>query len=130
RGGIGNGKSLPVCLSKPTLKRAHRWSIRITFGLMHRRSFDDLIGELLELRWHIEADCRGSFDVDHEIEPLRTLYRQLAWLDTVQNLADIFPASSKHLAYVWSISYEAAVFWKFAEQGNQGKPFGQRKIAD
>jgi hypothetical protein len=38
-------------------------------------SFDDLIGELLELRGHIEAECLGTFEVDHEIEPLRTLYR-------------------------------------------------------
>ena len=38
-------------------------------------SFDDLVGELLELRWHIEAECRGTFEVDHEIKPLRTLYR-------------------------------------------------------
>src|SRR5262249_55824517 len=31
-------------------------------------SFDDLIGELLELRRDIEAECRGSFEVNHEIE--------------------------------------------------------------
>jgi hypothetical protein len=44
------------------------------FGPTRHRpaSFDDLIGEVLELRWHIEADCRGTFEVDHEIKPLRT----------------------------------------------------------
>ena len=40
-------------------------------------SFDDLIGELLEMRWYIETNCRGTFQIDYEIEPLRTLYRQL-----------------------------------------------------
>jgi hypothetical protein len=28
-------------------------------------SFDHLVGELLEVRWHIDTDCRGSFEVDH-----------------------------------------------------------------
>jgi hypothetical protein len=37
--------------------------------------FNDLIGQLLELRWHLEAECLGTSEVDHEIEPLRTLYR-------------------------------------------------------
>src|SRR5215831_16045642 len=74
-------------------------SPEVCVGDMSRHpSFDDLIGKLLEVRWHIDTDCLGSFEVDHEIEPLRLLYRQLAWLGTVQNLANIFPASSPHLA--------------------------------
>jgi hypothetical protein len=35
--------------------------------------FDHLLGELLKISWHIDANRPGSFKVDHEIEPLRTL---------------------------------------------------------
>jgi hypothetical protein len=27
--------------------------------------FNDLIGKLLELRWHINAECLGGLEVDH-----------------------------------------------------------------
>ena len=36
---------------------------------------------------------------DHQIEPLRPLYRQVTWLDTVQDFRDVIPASSEHLGY-------------------------------
>ena len=38
-------------------------------------SFDHLVGKRLEVHWHIDTDCRGSFEVDHEIELLWPLYR-------------------------------------------------------
>jgi hypothetical protein len=34
---------------------------------------DHLIGKLLELRWYVEAECRGGVEVDHQIEPFRAL---------------------------------------------------------
>ena len=95
-----------------------------------RSSLDHLVGKLLELRWHIKAECRGGLEVDHEIELLRPLYRQVIWLGTVQDFPDVIPASSEHLGYVRPISDETAGFWKFGEQGNEGEPFGQRKLAD
>src|SRR5215471_5284368 len=45
-------------------------------------SFDDLVGRLLKVHWHIDTDCRGSFEVDREIELLWPLYRQGIWLGT------------------------------------------------
>ena len=42
-------------------------------------SLDHLVGKLLELRWHIKSKCRGGLEIDHEIEPLRPLYRQVTW---------------------------------------------------
>ena len=56
---------------------------------------DHLVGELLELRWYIEAECRGGLEVDQEIELLRPLYRQVTCLGTMQDLPDVFPASSE-----------------------------------
>jgi hypothetical protein len=49
----------------------------------------------LELRWHIHAECLGGLEVDHEIEFLRPLYRQVTWLGALQNLRDVAPASSE-----------------------------------
>jgi len=46
-------------------------------------SLDHLIGKLLELRWHIEAECRGGLEVNDQIELLRPLYRQVTWFDIV-----------------------------------------------
>jgi hypothetical protein len=40
---------------------------------------------------------------------------------TVQDFRDVNPASSEHLAQIRPISQQTAVFWKFAEQGNEGK---------
>jgi hypothetical protein len=48
----------------------------------------------------------------------------------VQDLTDIFPASSEYLGYVRPISDETADLRKFREQGNEGEPFGQCKLAD
>jgi hypothetical protein len=31
-------------------------------------SFDDLVGELLELHWHIKAERPGGLEVDHQLE--------------------------------------------------------------
>src|SRR6516165_2069412 len=92
--------------------------------------FDDLVGKLLELRWNIKADCCGGLEVDHEIEPLRALYRQVAWLGTVQDFPDVFPASSEHLTHVRPISYQTARSGIFSKQTNEGESFGYRKLAD
>ena len=92
--------------------------------------FDHLVGKLLQLRWHIKAECRGGLEVDHQIEPLRALYRQIAWLGTVQDFRDVIPVSSEYLAYVRPVSNETAGPWKLSEQGNEGEPLGYRKLAD
>jgi len=54
-------------------------------------SLDHLVGKLLELRWHIKAECRGGLEVDHQIEFRWPLYRQVAWLGTVQDFFDGIP---------------------------------------
>ena len=67
-------------------------------------SFDHLVGKLWELRWYIKAECRGGLEVDHQIELLRPLYRQVTWLGTVQDFRDVIPASSEQLGYVRPVS--------------------------
>ena len=70
-----------------------------------RSSLDHLVGELLELRWQIKSKCRGGLEVDHEIEPLRALYRQFTWLKVVwTNLIQIRMQASSTKAAKLSIS--------------------------
>jgi hypothetical protein len=48
----------------------------------------------------------------------------------MQDFGDVIAASSEHVAHVRPIGYETASFWKIPEQGNEGKPFGDSKLAD
>ena len=66
-------------------------------------SLDHLVGKLLELRRHIKAECRCGLEVDHQIEPFRALYWQVARLGTVQDFRDAIPASSEYLAHVRAV---------------------------
>ena len=59
--------------------------------------FDHLVRKLLELRWYIKAECGGGLEVDHQIELLRPLYRQVSWVSTLQDFADVNAASPEHL---------------------------------
>jgi hypothetical protein len=93
-------------------------------------SLDHLVGKLLELRWHINAECRSGLEVNYQIELLRALYGQVTWLGTVQDFSDVAPAYSEDIGYVGPVRNETAGFWKNIEQGNEGEPSSYRKLAD
>jgi hypothetical protein len=95
-----------------------------------KSSLDHLVGKLLELCWYLKAECGGGLEIDHQIEPLRTLYRQVAWLRTVQDFRDVIPASPEYLGYVRPVSNKAAGFWKYSEQGNEREPLSYRNLPD
>ena len=63
-------------------------------------SFDHLVGKLLQLQGYLKAKRLSGREVDNQIELLWPLYRQVIWLGTVQNLSNIFPASSKHVCQI------------------------------
>jgi hypothetical protein len=42
--------------------------------------FDHLIGNLLEVRWHVETQRLGCFEVDHKLKSRRLLDRQISWI--------------------------------------------------
>jgi hypothetical protein len=55
----------------------------------HRaRSFDHLVGELLEILRHIEADRLCGLEIDHQLELCRELDWQLTRLGALQNLVN------------------------------------------
>ena len=71
----------------------------VTWQTRHQPvSFDRLVGKLLELRWHIKAECRGGLQIDYEIELLRPLYRQVTWLGTLQDLRNVTAAGKARLS--------------------------------
>ena len=57
----------------------------------------------------------SSLEVDYEIELLWPLYRQVAWLGTVQDFPDVTRASLPDRGYVRPVSNETAGFWKLRQ---------------
>jgi hypothetical protein len=52
----------------------------IRLSQQHSCSFNHLVGELLEMQRHFEAERSGSFEVNSEYEFCREFDRQVAWL--------------------------------------------------
>jgi hypothetical protein len=50
------------------LATTRRASSRVSMPNRLISSLDHLVGKLLELRWHIKAECRGGLEVDYQIE--------------------------------------------------------------
>jgi hypothetical protein len=55
----------------------------------NRSYFDYLVGDLLEKRWHLEAQGLGGLQIDHQLELGRALYRQLAWFSALEDAVDV-----------------------------------------
>jgi hypothetical protein len=51
--------------------------------------FDHLVGELLEVQWHVYAEGPGGRKINDEIELGRLLDRNISWLCPAQNLVNI-----------------------------------------
>ena len=50
---------------------------------------DHIVGSLLELHWHVEAERLGGLHVDHQLELDRRLDRKLAWLGALEDAVGI-----------------------------------------
>jgi hypothetical protein len=58
-------------------------------------SFDDLVGELLELHWHIETQRFGGLEVDHQLELDWGLDGKLARFLALEDAIDVGRRSPK-----------------------------------
>ena len=47
---------------------------RITAESRHRGLFDHLVGDLLEMHWHVEAQRFSRFDIDDKLKRRRRLH--------------------------------------------------------
>src|SRR5262245_779815 len=53
------------------------------------KSFDHLVGELLEMQWHVEAERLGGLEIDHQLELAGLEDGQMRGLHTLKNLPGI-----------------------------------------
>ena len=47
-------------------------------------SLDHLVGALLEMQWHVDAERGGSPEIDHKLIFCWKLYREIGWLCSLQ----------------------------------------------
>src|SRR5262249_25697980 len=82
-------------------------------GLMQRSKndslFDQLVGELLEMQRHVEAECLCGLEVDHKLELGRCLYRKVAGLFTPKDTIDVTGRAPIIIDHVIPVGYQAAV---------------------
>ena len=52
-------------------------------------SFNHLVGALLELHWHVEAERPSGLEIDHQLELDGLLDGQVGGLGALENLDDV-----------------------------------------
>jgi len=76
------------------------------------RSFDHLIGALLEMQRNVEAERLGGLEVNHQLELDGGLDRKLARLRAPQDAINIGRCKPKLIALLTSVGQQAAQFRK------------------
>ncbi len=71
-------------------------------------SFDYLVGDLLELRWHLETQCFGSFEIDHKLIFRRCLHRHFSWFFALEDAIHIAGRTAIQLDPIGPIGEQAA----------------------
>src|ERR1700730_3772766 len=70
--------------------------------------FDHLIGTLLELHRHVQSERFRGLQVDHELEPDRSLDGKIARFSAAQHTIHICCCKSKLIPLLVSVAQEAA----------------------
>src|SRR6266478_2189491 len=73
---------------------------------------DHLVGALLEMQRHVEAERLGGLEIDYQLELYWGLDRKLARLRAPQNLIHIRRRAPKIIGRVISVGQQAAEFSK------------------
>ena len=88
-------------------------------GLMQRSKkrslFDHLIGAGEQRRRHREAECLGSFEVDHQLILSWRLHWQLSRLLTLQHATNLVGCQSKLFGDIGAITHQTGISGKIAE---------------
>src|ERR1700726_2010196 len=69
-------------------------------------SFDHLVGKLLEMHWHVEAERLGSLEVDHQLELNRGLHGKLARFRALEDAVGIRRRPAKIVGEVSPVSQQ------------------------
>src|SRR6516225_12330463 len=70
-----------------------------------RALLDNNVGALLELPWHLQAECLRGFEVDHKLKLCRPLDGELTRVCAGENAVDVTCSPLKHRRKVRAISH-------------------------
>src|SRR5712691_142092 len=95
-------------LSSAPLASFACWRGRSTAGPSHYPtcrdpSFDHLVGALLKMQRHVEAERLGGLEVDHQLVLDRRLHRQVCRLLTLEDAIDVTGRTPKIIGQVRSV---------------------------
>jgi hypothetical protein len=74
------------------------------------RSLDNLVGELLKMQGHVEADRLGCLEIDDKFELNWRLHWKLARIRALENAIDIRRRTPKIIGSVNAVGQQAANF--------------------
>src|SRR5262249_29121448 len=69
-------------------------------------SLDHLVGDLLEMQWHVDTKCFGSLDIDDQLEFCGLLDRQVGRLLALENPADIRAGQTMRILKTSSVAHQ------------------------
>src|SRR5262245_18760783 len=95
-----------------------------------RSLFDQLVGELLEMQRHVEAECLCGLEVDHKLELGRCLYRKVAGLFTPKDTIDVTGRAPIIIDHVIPVGYQAAVGDEEAKSVDRRQAVARRQRDD
>ena len=71
-------------------------------------SFDNLVGDLLEVHRHVEAQRHGGLEVDDKLILCRRLHRHIGWLVALEDAVDVARRAAIQIDAVRPIGEQAA----------------------
>src|SRR5262245_35332761 len=77
--------------------------------------FDHFVGGGGQLGWNVEAECRGSIEVDYKVKLGRQHDRYVRGVLTFENPAGIDADLAMRISNVWSVAHQTANFGRFAK---------------
>src|SRR5713226_4812163 len=120
----------PLLLRKQTSAGHHGMSRNdpketCAFGL-----FDHLVGALLKMQWHVEAERLGGLEVDHQLELDRGLDGKLARRRALEDAIGIGRRAPKSTELVISVGHQAAEFSEETARIGSRKTVASRQRCD
>src|ERR1700675_977514 len=92
--------------------------------------FDPLVGGLLEMDRHVEAQRLGGLEVDDKLIPRRRLHRHVGWLLALEDAIDVAGCAPVQVDPIRPIGEQAAGGDEGAIEVDRGKLVPRRKRDD
>ena len=95
-----------------------------------RHSFDHLIGDLLEMHRHVEAQRLGGLEIDDKLILRRRLHRHVGWLLALEDAVDVAGRAPVLIDPIRPIGDQAAGGDEVAIEVDRGQLVPRRKRDD